>query len=98
MTIRLPRDLDISIPYSSLVETLAGLDTDQLLELIKDVEDHFCEWELIVQLKTWVDRRHKVLAKEEAEEQSEREGRCIRSAAYEDIWVHTSPHKGCVLR
>jgi hypothetical protein len=98
VTIRMPRDLDISIPYSSLVETLAGLGTEELLELIKDVEDHFCEWELIVQLKAWVDRRHKVLAKEEAEEQSQREDRCIRSAEYEDIWVHTSPHKGCVLR
>jgi hypothetical protein len=98
VTVRMPRDVEISVPYPALVETLAGLDTDQLLELIKDVEDHFCEWELIVQLKAWVDRRHKVLAQEEAEEQSRREDRCIRSAEYEDIWVHTSPHKGCVLR
>lgn len=98
MTIRMPRDLDISIPYASVVETLAGLNTEELLGLIKDVEDRFCEWELIVQLKEWVDRRHKVLAQEKAEEQSQREDRCIRSSAYEDIWVHTSPHKDCVLR
>lgn len=98
MTIRTPRDLDISIPYASLVETLAGLGTEELLELIKDVEDHFCEWELIVQLKAWVDRRHRFLAKEEAEELSRREDRCVRSAEYDDIWIHTDPHKKCMLR
>lgn len=95
---RRPREIELSIPYSDLVESLYALDADGFVALVEDVEDHFCEWDMIVKLKAFVDRRHKALAKEEAEDLSQREGRCVRSAEYEDIWVHTSPHKGCILR
>lgn len=98
MTYRRPRDIELSIPYADLVEALYALDAEGFVALVEDVEDHFCEWEMIVQLKKFVDRRHRVLAQEEVNEAAERLGHCVRSAEYGDMWGHTDPHVKCVLR
>jgi hypothetical protein len=92
------REIDLSLPYAALVDALSDLGSEEFIELIKDVEDRICEWDTIVLLKKWVDRRHRVLAQEEADEQARRLEHCVRSAEYGDIWGHFDPHVKCILR
>jgi hypothetical protein len=95
---RRPHEIELTLPYGVLVSALSQLEKMELLGLIEDVEDQICDWDLIVRLKKWVDRRHRQLAKERAEEESRRTRCCVQSTEYSDLRVHASPHVNCILR
>lgn len=91
-------NMSLSVPPETVVAALTELGPDSFVALIKDVDAMLADWSLISSLKPWVDAEHRQMILEETEEKSEQTGKCTRSAEYEDIWVHTNPHKGCILR
>jgi len=90
--ITLEYDLD------SLARELADWSYEDLMELITVIDETKGEWDFIAKLKPWVDEQHRKMVQEETEGLAERTEKCQRSAEYPDIWVHVSPHRGCVLR
>lgn len=69
---------------------------EQVIELIKKIDEHMAAWDLVMGLKPWIDEQAKVYAQEEALERRE-QGKCYVDPETEQQ-VHQSPHKGCILR
>ncbi len=92
------RTIEIELSLGQISDQLSRWSYDDLLELIKEIDEKKGEWDFVAQLKPWVDGQHRQMIQEETEEKAEREEKCQRSAEYPDIWVHVSPHRGCILR
>lgn len=90
--------VEIQLDADNLAEQIAGWTNQDVLDFIKKIDKHKGEWDLIALLKPWVDAEHRTMVREELEAKAEREDKCQRSSEYSDIWIHVSPHKGCVLR
>lgn len=88
----------LALPYEALAEALADMGADRFMALVKAVNEKLADWSLIASLKPWVDAEHREMIQEETEDQVVLARKCVRSAEYEDIWVHANPHRGCVLR
>ncbi len=93
----MPR-VTLELSLDALARELADWDYDDLMELLKTIDEAKSEWDLIAKIKEWVDIEHRKMVKEELEIKAEREDRCQRSAEYPDLHHHVSPHRGCVLR
>lgn len=93
-----PVEVTLNLPHEVLVEALTDLGTDDFVSLVKAVDERLADWALISLLKPWVDEEHRKMVREETEDLSQRTEKCVRATEYSDIWVHTNPHKGCVLR
>lgn len=91
-------EISLNLPYEALVSAIHDLGPDGFVEFVKDVDKKLADWSTIAALKPYVDAEHRRMVEEETEDLAERTGKCTRAAAYEDIWVHTNPHVGCVLR
>ena len=92
------RRVSIELSLDELAEELSQWSYDDLMELLKTVDEKKSEWDFIVQIKKWADAEHRKMALEELEDKALREERCQRSAEYPDLSFHTDPHMGCVLR
>lgn len=90
--------VSIELSLDQLADELSSWSYEDLLELLKTVDERKSEWDFISHIKSWVDVEHRKMVQEETEDKAEREDRCTRSKVYPDIWVHVSPHKGCILR
>jgi hypothetical protein len=90
--------VEVQLDADNLAEQIAGWSNEDVLEFIKKIDTHKSEWDFISVLKPWVDAEHYKMVQEETADKAKREDKCQRSAEYPDIWVHVSPHKGCILR
>lgn len=90
--------IELEFDLDSLAREVARWSYEDLLEFIKVIDETKGEWDFIAKLKPWVDAQHRAMIQEETEAKAECEEKCQRSAEYPDIWVHVSPHRGCVLR
>lgn len=91
-------EVSIRLDLDSLGRELADWDYEDLMELLKVVDETKSEWDFIVKIKEWADAEHRKMIAEELETKAEREDRCQRSAEYPDLHHHVDPHKGCILR
>jgi hypothetical protein len=82
----------------TLARELADWSYEDLMELIKVIDETKSEWEFISLLKPWVDGEYRKMVQEETRDKADREGRCQRDPQNLGIWVHVDPHVGCVLR
>lgn len=89
---------NIEIDLDTLAESIAEWDNEDVLKLIKRVDELKSEWDFVEILRPWVEGEHRKMVKEELEDKAHREQRCQKSAEYPDLSFHTSPHKGCILR
>jgi hypothetical protein len=69
---------------------------EEVIELIKKIDQHMSDWTLIMDLKPWIDEQAKVYAQEEADERRE-QGKCYVDPG-SGQQVHQTPHVGCILR
>lgn len=92
------RRVSIELSMGELAKELADWDYDDLMELLKEIDETKSEWDFVVRIKAWADAEHKKMAQEELEDKALREDRCQKSAEYPDLSYHVSPHKGCILR
>lgn len=90
--------VSIELSLDQLAEELSSWSYEDLLELLKTVDEKKSEWDFISHIKKWVDVEHRKMVLEELETKAEREERCQRSAEYPDLHYHVDPHRGCVLR
>ncbi len=91
-------EVSIRLDLDSLGRELADWSYEDLMELLKVIDETKSEWDFIAKIKEWVDIEHRKMIREEMETKAEREEKCQRSAEYPDIHVHVSPHRGCILR
>lgn len=90
--------IEVELNAEKLAEQMARWNNDDVLDFIKLVDQHKSEWDFISTLKPWVDGEYRKMVQEETEDKAQREGRCQRDPQNLGIWVHVSPHKGCILR
>jgi hypothetical protein len=90
--------VEVELEADKLAEQIAGWTNEDILEFIKKIDEHKGEWDLISLLKPWVDGEHRKMIQEETEDKARREGKCQRDPHNLGIWVHVSPHRGCILR
>jgi hypothetical protein len=90
--------VNIELSTDQLAEELSRWSYEDLMELLKTVDEKKSEWDFVVKIKAWADGEHKKMAAEELEDKALREEKCQRSAEYPDLHFHVDPHRGCVLR
>ena len=91
-------DLEITLSYEDIAGAISRLRPDEFVDFVKGIEERIGDWTVIQLLKPWVDEQHRVMVQEETEDLAQKTGKCQRSSQYEDIWAHTDPHVGCILR
>jgi hypothetical protein len=79
-----------------LAADLAGWRAKDVIKLVKKIDEHMADWELVLDLKEWVDQEVAKHAREIADDKRAA-GKCYQDAETGHI-VHQSPHKGCILR
>lgn len=90
--------VSIELSTDQLAEELSRWSYDDLMELLKTVDEKKSEWDFVVKIKEWADVEHKKMAAEELEDKALREERCQTSAEYPDLHFHVDPHRNCILR
>lgn len=91
--------LNLSVSLETLGEALSDLTPEQVVEALKIADEHSQDWDLSLTVFKWADERQRAWDLEQVQEESDKIGKCVRSDMYPgENWVHSSPHKGCVLR
>jgi len=94
-----------------LATEIAHWRPEAVVGLVKMVDQHMGEWDLVLQLKEWCDREYALYEREEREAAVEtleaayakeeveepRPQRCVQNPSTR-VWRHASPHNGCGLR
>lgn len=84
-------DLVIKISIDELAQELAKWPVEDIVELIQSTSDATQDWELVKQLTGWSVQQYLMM-------QTEDDNRCHRSKDFPQLWSHSSPHIGCILR
>lgn len=90
--------VEMGVTLEDLGLALADLTFDEAVEVLKAADDHHQDWEFPLAIYEWVVERHREWDLEKLQEECQRMGHCVRSEHHMDLWVHSSPHKKCILR
>lgn len=91
--------VELGVTLEALGEALSDLTPEQVVKVLETADERQQDWKFPLTILRWADERQREWDLEMVQEDSRQTGKCVRSNLYPDEnWVHTSPHKGCVLR